>query len=46
MTKPSGSLGEVLDVLEAEAALDAEVSVGHRVVGGRGDVDDLALLDV
>ena len=38
--------GEVLDVLEAEAAFDAEVAVGDGVVGGRHHLDDRVVLDV
>ena len=36
----------LLDELEAEAALDAEVAVGDDVVERRGDLDDLVVLDV
>jgi FdhD protein len=36
----------VLDELEAEAALDAEVAVGHRRVRSASDLHDLVVLDV
>ena len=36
----------LVDELEAEAALDAEVALGHRRVERRGDLDDPVVLDV
>src|SRR5690606_13460603 len=41
-----GPLAVPLHVLEAEAALDAQVAVGDRVVVRGGHLDDLVLLDV
>ena len=50
--RPDRGLGQaparpaVLDELEAEAALDAEVAVGHRRVERRADLHDRVVLDV
>src|SRR5690348_4225505 len=45
-TVPTSFRALRLDVLEAEAALDAEVPARDVVVAGRGDLDDLVVLDV
>ena len=42
----SGLRRAVVDELEAEAALDAQVAVGHRRIGRRGDLDDPVVLGV
>src|SRR6478735_9215270 len=36
----------IVDELEAEAALDAQMAVGHRRIGGRRDLDDAVVLGV
>src|SRR3954467_566264 len=45
-TGPSAGPLTVLDALEAETALDAEVAAGDVMILGRCDLDDRIILDV